>query len=97
LQAQFEANLWKYHNNTIEKACVLPFNRAVEIQRLKVDSVNAQRKEQQEVQVGPKLYHKGQRWAELVANTQRLKGAIQVLETEVKDMKISIAKNNNDT
>ena len=53
-------------------------------QKLKVDQINAKRKEMQEENGAPKLSALNQRWDELIRKNSHLSNAIANLEMEVK-------------
>jgi pre-mRNA-splicing factor SPF27 len=83
LQGEFDTSIWKYRAELHEsdskymKACL-------EDQLMKVDQINAKRKEMQEVQAAPKLSALTQRWGELIQKNRHLARGVRSLEDEEK-------------
>ena len=83
LQSEYETSVWKHHTTVIESFSA-GVKSKLEEQLMKVDQINAGRKEMQEVQAAPKLGALNQRWGELIHKNQHLARGVQVLQAEVK-------------
>jgi len=96
LQAEFESNLWKYHNTILDTHQSQPIQKTLEHQRNKVDRINAKRKYQQESQMGPKLQLLERKWGELIGTNQQLVTAIRMLEDEISSLRAAVGEGKDD-
>jgi hypothetical protein len=92
LQAEFEPDLWKYHNSILESHQSHPIQKASESQRNIVDKMNAKRKYQQESEMGPKLRILERKWSELIETNQQLVTAMKLLEDEVGSLRATVGE-----
>ena len=83
LQAEYDSSLWKYHSNVLESNSKYA-KKCLEDQLMKVDQINARRKEMQEVQAAPKLGALNHRWGELIHRNRHLARGVRTLENDVK-------------
>lgn len=83
LQAEYDASLWKYRTNELESNSKHAKN-CLEDQLMKVDQINARRKEMQEVQAAPKLGALNHRWGELIHKSRHLAKGVRALEDDVR-------------
>jgi hypothetical protein len=83
LQAEFDTSVWREHSAGLD-LLMEQMVQKLEEQKLKVDQINAKRKEMQEGNGAPKLIALNQRWDELIRKNSHLSNAIANLEMEVK-------------
>lgn len=83
LQAEFETSIWKEHSVSLDIYTKV-MNDNLTNQKLKVDQINANRKEIQETDGAPKLLVLDRRWIELIRKNSHLSQAIGYLEAEVQ-------------
>ena len=82
LQSEYSSSLWKYHANEMESNSKF-IKSCLEDQLMKVDTINARRKDMQEVQAAPKLVALNQRWAELIHKNRHLARGVGDAEDEL--------------
>jgi hypothetical protein len=82
LENEFSSSLWKHHVQILERSAIATDNE-LQAQLLKVDQINAQRKEMQEVQAMNQLGKLNYRWEELIKNNQHLMMGVGELEKEI--------------
>ena len=83
LQAEFDTSVWREHSAGLD-SLLKQMTKKLDDQKLKVDQINAKRKEMQEENGAPKLSALNQRWDELIRKNSHLSNAIANLEMEVK-------------
>ena len=86
LQSEYDSALWRHHATVVESSAGHVKSR-LEEQLMKVDQINARRKEIQEVQAGPKLGALNFRWGELIHKNQHLAKGVNALENDVEEFR----------
>jgi len=83
LQTEYESSLWKHHTMKLESISNDIKNQLIK-QKIKVDEINAKRKDMQVSKAAPRLHTLSQKWDETVKRVKLLSNGVGALNNEVE-------------
>lgn len=86
LQSEYESSLWQYQTKMLE---IVSKNVKSNLsqQQVKVDQINARRKDMQTVKAAPKLHILSQKWDEGLNRVKVLSDGVKKLNSEVEELR----------
>lgn len=86
LQSEYESSLWKHQTKQLE---MISYNLKSELshQQMKVDQINARRKDMQTGKAAPKLHILSQKWDEGLNRVKLLSEGVEKLNEEVEELR----------